>query len=546
MNKHNKINTIFKSSYFRISAYAFFCISGNFTFGYFWGAIVAFIIIFFISFKIDLISEQLKSNCIGLHIIAILTALGVCLWNQKKLYTYLSGLPELQRLKATLPVSINIPKTISIFGSVLAIYFVYICTLIFWEQIIKIIIDNKMFDNICAAEWILYSSLIIVSLILMIVSFFQTDAFYGTQYKFDIIYTSDSPILIKNNVYLNLTHQENDIRQPLFAVFSIPFVSIPYFVGEIFNVSATVQAILVNSIQIVLLFISNFMLSKMMRLNSIKRISFMLLTFFTYTYLLFSLMMEQYIIAYFWLILSMYLISERKSLNKIVLWGAGGTLLTSIVLMIFIPEESPLTNFKKWFIDMMKYGCQFVVAILAFCRFDIFYYLLLNLSELCKYTGGNIKIIDKIYQYSAFICNYFIAPKANINTTTFNHISWQLDTIVNLNLIGIVILILVVISIILNKDKRSSVLAFCWVVYSLVILVGFGWGTKENGLILYELYFGWAFYVLIYQLIEKIEDKFNIKYLTLTLSIVCSVLLALINIPAILELINFSINNFPV
>ena len=75
---------------------------------------------------------------------------------------------------------------------------------------------------------------------------------------------------------------------------------------------------------------------------------------------------------------------------------------------------------------------------------------------------------------------------------------------------------------------------------------GLGWGTKENGLILYALYFGWAFLVLLFQLIEKVESKLNIKFLVPVVTMIAVAALLTINIPAIIEMVNFAITYYPV
>lgn len=92
----------------------------------------------------------------------------------------------------------------------------------------------------------------------------------------------------------------------------------------------------------------------------------------------------------------------------------------------------------------------------------------------------------------------------------------------------------------------SSLLAAGWIVLSIVMLLGLGWGTAENGLILYELYFGWAFLVLLFQLVEKIEDRLNVNFLVPVFSIGSAVILAVINIPAIMEMVYFAITYYPV
>lgn len=410
----------------------------------------------------------------------------------------------------------------------------------------RIISESGVFNDINIAEWIVYGILIIVSIGFVVTSFVQTEAFYGTEYPYDIIYTSDSPSLVKGNVYLALTYPENDLRQPLFAVFAAPFIGIPYLLGKLLGTSASVQAILINSVQVVMLFSANFMLTKMMKLSPIKRICFMILTSFTYTHLLFILMMEQYIVAYFWLIFCLYLISEKQRPDPIALWGAGGTLLTSMILLPFMSVKSPIKDFKEWFFDMMKYGWEFVIVILAFCRFDVIFNLITQVSSLVRFTGYKLTMMDKLCQYTAFIRNCFIAPDAGVSDTVAEHISWQLNTVTGINFTGIVILLFIIVSIVVNREQKSSLLAASWVVFSMLMLLVLGWGTKENGLILYALYFGWAFFVLLFQLVEKIENKMNVTFVTPILSLGCTVALAVVNIPAIIEMVNFAITYFPV
>lgn len=231
---------------------------------------------------------------------------------------------------------VDVTFCLSIIGAVAAFFFAYFCILLFWKEIFRIISEMNSFKKMGAWELSLYVIIILILFSLATFSFAQSEAFYGTEYSFDIIYTSDSPILVKNNVYLLLSHPENDLRQPLFSVFAAPFVRIPYLIAKLLGASAPVQAMLIDYIQIVILVLSNYMITKMLKLTPLKRILFMLLAFCTYTQFLFTLMMEQYIIAYFWLIFCMYLVSEKMKSNRIALWGAGGTLLTSMILLPFM------------------------------------------------------------------------------------------------------------------------------------------------------------------------------------------------------------------
>ncbi|MDD7210447.1 MAG: hypothetical protein PUH29_10415, partial [Lachnospiraceae bacterium] len=304
------LTNLIRNWYFPISSISFFCLSASLTPEYFISLLIAFIISIFVAAKIPSILVYIRQSQIRFHIVAFLTAIGICWAGQALFYENWKNISQFNILESTLPIQIDI-YYFSILISVVAIFFVYFCVLLFYRELENIISRNNMLNSINNTERIIYSILIIASLIFMVVVFAQTEAFYGTEYAYDIIYVSDSPSLVKGNVYMSLTHPENDLRQPLFAVFAAPFVGIPYLIGKLFGVSASIQAMLLNSVQVVMLFVANYILTKMLRLNSLKRICFMFLTSCTYTYLLFILMMEQYVVAYFWLILFMYLISEE-------------------------------------------------------------------------------------------------------------------------------------------------------------------------------------------------------------------------------------------
>lgn len=532
--------------YFPISAMAFFCLSATLTLGSIIGLLIVFLVFVLMSTQISSIWAQCKNSGLVLRGLSLLTAIGVCFAGQSLFDTTWSVSSKIQTLEAILPITIDIPYIIGTFGAIAAIPFVYFCVLLFLNCVESVLRESRIFSEIKTAEWIVYGILLIAMLGYMVFSFAQSQAFYGTELSYDIIYTSDSPSLVKGNVYLALTHPENDLRQPLFAMFAAPFAGIPYLLARVIGASATVQAILVNSVQLLMLFAANFMLAKMLKLNPVKRICFMLLTSCTYTQLLFTLMMEQYIVAYFWLIFCIYLIAEKQQPERIALWGAGGTLLTSMILLPFMSTKSPIKDFKSWFMDMVKYGLEFVALMLVFCRFDVILNLMSRISFLSGFAGKTVTFADKIHQYTEFIGNCFVAPNAGVNATAFDHISWQLNPATGISFTGILIMVLAVISAIWNRDKKSSLLAAGWVGFSVIMLLGLGWGTKENGLILYALYFGWAFLVLLFQLVEKIENKLTIKFLIPVVTMVAVIALLVINIPAILEMVNFAITYYPV
>lgn len=543
-SRHEICGNLKRNWFFPVSAMAFFCLDTAFTVEYAAGLLVALPVSVVVATQIPSIRKHISSSPGVLQVGSFLTALGICLAGYDscpKMLKYV--LMTEGKTDVVLPASVNVAAGILALAAVFSVWF--FC-LVFWGKLGKALSDSGLFEDISRAERILYALLLGASLLVMVLSFARTDAFYGTEYEFDIIYTSDSPSLVKDNVYLMLTHLQNDLRQPLFAVFAAPFAGIPYLLGRMLGGNASVSAVLINSVQIAMMLAANFMLTKIMKLSPVKRMCFMLLSCCTYTHLLFILMMEQYAVAYFWTIFCIYLMSEKHSSAQMAMWGAGGTLLTSMVLLPFLPGKSPIREFKAWFLEIVKYGCTFVAVLLAFCRLDVILNLTSKTALLGSFTGDSLTLADKLYQYTAFLCSCFAAPDAGVNMTAAEHMSWQLNPVTGISTVGVLILLLAVVSVVVNREKRSTLLAAGWAGFSVIMLVGLGWGTIENGLILYSLYFGWAFLVLLFQLAEKIETKWNVTFLLPAAAAGSSAVLLAVNIPAVLEMIRFAAAYFPV
>ena len=109
-------------------------------------------------------------------------------------------------------------------------------------------------------------------------------------------------------------------------------------------------------------------------------------------------------------------------------------------------------------------------------------------------------------------------------------------------MIGIVILIAAVLGFLYSYKNKMSQIAVCWVGFSVVLLFLVGWGTAENGLILYSLYFAWAYLILIYQFICKwIRNEKAV----LAVIGVFAVLMLLYNLGGLYQIYQFGVINYP-
>ena len=111
------ITNLKRNWYFLISAMAFFCLNATLTLGYFIGLLIAFIASLIISSQIPSILVCAKKNHMGLQVVSILTAFGICWGEQEAFYADWSVSPQAQALEVMLPISINIPSIVSVIGA---------------------------------------------------------------------------------------------------------------------------------------------------------------------------------------------------------------------------------------------------------------------------------------------------------------------------------------------------------------------------------------------------------------------------------------------
>lgn len=380
-------------------------------------------------------------------------------------------------------------------------------------------------------------------------AFFQSTGFYSaTNEGYDIVYTADTDSLFNNMAYLALTYVENDLRQPLFAIFAAPFAGVPYLLTQLFGASPTVLAVLLNSVQILMICGANLMLASLATKSPVRRAVFMLALGASYTTLLNTLMLEQYVTAYFWLMLAASCICTERTQERLGFYGATGSLLTNVALAPWFSAHNPVRSPLRWLGDMVKLGLSFIVVMLAFARFDVIWSVGPKLASLVKFTGGDAwPFVDRVRQFVSFVHDCFLAPVASVSqgVAPDGILSWRLAHPENWNLCGLVLLALMFAGFLLSRRDRLSQLAFYWTIFSFVLLAVIGWGTWETGLILYALYFGWAYFLLLFRLIEKIAEKLHAAWLTPLVLCAATALMLWDNLPGIGALIDYCITYFP-
>lgn len=434
-----------------------------------------------------------------------------------------------------LPIdSVLFSRIIVVLAVFAIITLVYLVVLKAWPAI------KKFYLNLSNGEQkYLKISLGITFFATMVLYYFAQGFYFSDYVYYDILYTSDSSSLFRGDAFFNINMDENDLRQPLFGLFALPFALVAKLCSEIFFFVPNGYAVFLTTIQILLLNVSMLMVCKLLKFDKLNIVLFILLYFCSFSTVVFSFVMEQYIIGLFYLILTIYLFYEyKKDVNYIYL-GAVSTLLTSGVLFPFI---SRFKNWKYWLKNIFKCFIAFVVLVVIFGQLSQVFNIGDNMGKLMSFSGEKLSFVDRLMQYLAFVKSIFMAaPASFIIDVNGNFPSYRLYPVVGYSFVGIFILLLCLISVILNRKNKMAIISGLWILFSFILLCVAGWGTAENGLILYSLYFSWAFIVLLYLLIDKIIKNSKVKIFVV---VAICLLLCAKNIPEYINIVEFVIEYY--
>ncbi len=438
-------------------------------------------------------------------------------------------------------ISLNV-DSIKIIVSFASLPSIILLSYYFINKVIHFIV--KEYHDLTKIEKVFMLLVVIIGFCFITLLYNKTDAFYYPHYNhdkliiYDVIYTSDSGALIQNNAFMNIGMSENDIRQPLFGLFAFPFALIANFASNFLGLIPNSYYILFGTLQMFLIALSFVFIEKMLNLSDKNKILFLIIALFSYSFLLFSIVIEQYAIAFFYLILTIYCGYKNKYKINYTYIGAVSTLLTSGIVFPFI---SKFKNLKNWFLNVSKCFMVFILMMITTGQILLVFDLKNKINSLMVFSGVELTFVDKFQQFLYFVRSCFIAPSGQI-VSIDGSLCYYLIDINFFSIIGSLILFICVISFIINRKNRMALIAFLWVIFSFLILCLFGWGTQENGLILYSLYFGWAYIILVYLFIDKIVKNLKLKYFVII--ILCFIML-IINFNEFYNMIKFCIEYYP-
>ena len=359
--------------------------------------------------------------------------------------------------------------------------------------------------------------------------------------KVDILYTSDTSSLTEQNVFLNVAASENDIRQPLFGVFAAPFALGASLVSRLLQLPVAYLPLL-QILQAALLLVSLVLIVRMLGFSGgVKSLSLVLL-FVLYPTLLFLLNMEQYIFSVFWLILLVWLFVSGETKGRDVSWiAATGSILISGVSIVLVPHGK---SWKERFQSIALAVLWFALIALLFGRAAMVMTTAANLQFLLQFAGDKLPFVARLMQYVRFAASCFVAPAAQMLRFDNGVAAYEQLEVTSWSIGGLAVLAATVAGFLLNRKSVFARICAAWVACSFLLLCLLGWGTSENGLVLYTLYFGWAFVSLILLLIDRLFR--TVRPLQVGLLGAGILALAYANALGIADIIRFGLQYYPV
>ncbi len=369
--------------------------------------------------------------------------------------------------------------------------------------------------------------------------FLSSSAFYGApveQDAVDVLYTSDSGYLYQQNVYIHVNAGENDIRQPLFGVFALPLSAPLWQLSRLLPYPA--YPLLMGVLQAGMLLVCLVLLRQMLGIDGLLPL---LCLAALYPVLLFGLMQEQYVFAMLWLMLLVDAHLHGEGDRGWLFGAAAGSMLTSSA---FLPLCADWRSWKESLTQMLRALAVFLAMWMIFGRFGGLLDLTRSLSWLTdNFVRGDapLSLLDKLRQYTWFVRSCFAAPEAVLESDRHGYITWQQAPVDGFSLWGALLLALCCAGFWLCRRQRLAQIAGGWGLCSLALLGIIGYGAVENGMVLYTLYFGWAWWCLLGLGLKRLLPP---KGLQIALAALLACLLWL-NVPAMAALCRFGITYYP-
>ena len=336
-----------------------------------------------------------------------------------------------------------------------------------------------------------------------------------------------------------------NIRRLYYPLVNLPFALAARALGRILFFIPLAYIYFLQVFHIALMACGGILLARMCNITGFSKKYFLVLYTISYPFLVFSIPLERYILPTFCVILLMYISIHAPKAKFVATLAAAGTLTTSVAVLPFVAYNRKI---KTWILNFFKLGSGVVAISILSGMLSIIYNPIRSvLRDLNSFAGG-VSTGEKSLQFINFVGSIFVRPETTLRyrrcpVDDIDFLTYALAPPVSVNWIAVLLILFAIVGFIANRQSRIAQISFLWVAFAFFALFVMGWQARENEMFLSSLYFGWAFFVLVFMFLEKLlENHKTIKYAMYSAILI---VMAVININGIIELVQFGIQHYP-
>ncbi len=344
------------------------------------------------------ISDYVKGQNKYIRIYSFVNSVGIVYANYNIMFIYLesffvSGNGKADRILSALRIGEDDfwmwIRIFLVMADILSFGVVYALTGYICSKILNVLKDIEIYrfmNGLQKSEKMIYFILLFIQMI-MTITFFRVSV-AGYSGPCNIIYGTDSAIYgnIMNFLHVDILN----IRQPLLELTASPFVGFTFLFTVIPAENAWIASVLAQLVQVMLLFLSNIMLIKLMDIKYAKnRIAAMLLLVVSYSGLEGILIVEKYIFAYFWIIIYIsWFFCGKENNKRFVSDMLIGSMVTSAFLLPFAEFERCGFSFRDTAKNMVFRALSFMGTLMLTFHLGLVYSV--KISNTFSYVGTKI------------------------------------------------------------------------------------------------------------------------------------------------------------
>lgn len=383
---------------------------------------------------------------------------------------------------------------VPLLGAVASLPFLFMCA----YCILQFVKERRGFGLFCKADAVIVPVFAAAAFLTVVLLYCKTTVFHmagtsGTD-SYDVLFTSDSGLIYSQDCYLNANADENDLRQPYFALAALPFGAAAKLIALFLPMFAYGYAVGLQFVQIMAVFLSGYLLADVFGFEGRRKYIAIAAYTLCFSQVFFGLLIEQYAVGVFYLLLAVFFAKRRELLSVPLCALSVGGLLTNIVLApfcVFCKEKGEKA--AAAYLKRAALGIFFLVFFMTVSGQLLQLHPALVRYRLDRYAEfpPRLPLAGCVLQYTHFVSNLFLpAPAEAVAGEAYRYHLLAIDGV---RAEGVALFVLAIVCFFACLRERGAQICGYWILFSLVLFLGIGYGTGENGVILYSHYFAWAF-----------------------------------------------------